>query len=138
MKSILLSTVVALSIWSPANAASKVLNELPQIMQGDWCFTQGRSRVGDRDSYSKGKCDEKEEDAEGRNATLNSIRFDSWETECNIDKIREIVRGKSYTLEMKCVGEGAIWNERVNFTIVTYNSETMLIPKKEWTSTPQY
>jgi hypothetical protein len=124
--------VAHLSLGSVAYAAPRTVEDLPQSMVGRWCYLNDRK---DTTVYRRGKCDEKEtEDSDG-DITIDAMRFDAWEVSCNVNKIREVIRGKSYVVESKCAGEGEFWKMRTQFVLSPHphDVEPILLVKTTWT-----
>jgi hypothetical protein len=115
-------------LGSTANAKPKVVNQLPNVMAGEWCF-KGVNKSKEH-YYGAGRC--KEEDSDG-NIVVSSMRFDLHETACNIDQTKKLSKSsETYMVEMRCVGEGERWRERVQVRFQP--SPSMLFTKQLWRS----
>jgi len=112
------------SILVMATSAKAEINleTLPASIRGDWCpLTGGRwGRVEDEQT----KCPDESI------LKIDSTRFDEWEVGCNIHKIKEVSKDKSYVLGMKCGSEGSVWYSTTSLQVLRNSTGTVSIEVK--------
>jgi hypothetical protein len=109
MRKLLLSVVATLALVTVADA--KQVKSLDDGLLGDWCL-EVETSTEKISVYKRGFCRDSD-----RWMTVTSVRQIGHEFRCNISRIEEIRRGKTYRVDMKCGGEGMEWTDTTTFNL---------------------
>jgi hypothetical protein len=91
--------------------AAKQVKSLSDGLLGEWCL-EVETSTEKTHVYKRGFCRNSD-----RWITVTSVRQIGHEFGCNISRIKEIVRDKTFRVDMKCGGEGMEWTDSTTFNL---------------------